>query len=405
MQPLDPFTMPLNGRRFIEASAGTGKTWTLTLLMLRMIVEQGLGIEQILVLTYTRAATAELRSRIRSRLREAQMQWQGKNPAPDPAIAQVLAAAPPEAAGLRLQHALARMDEAAITTIHGFCQKVTKEHAFEAGFSFDQNIVSDEAELREEIMADFWRKRFYPLGPEESALVQSHWPAPKDLLAAIANTLMIEDACMLPRLEADAMPRQVEALQQGHSELQQAWKKDGTGAQDWLEKDTCLSRAEKNYRADQVAELMKDLAALLLNSTFPRLLPQRLHLLCVDSMRERIKKNARIGSRMPFSSALPNSGSTIRRCSACGNAPGCMRRADILRKNCTAARKSNAYSATTICLASSTWPCRSRKAAPGWPGPCASATRRFWWMSFRIPIQCSTVSFRPSAQITPSHST
>ena len=290
MQPLDPFTMPLNGRRFIEASAGTGKTWTLTLLMLRMIVEQGLGIEQILVLTYTRAATAELRSRIRSRLREAQMQWQGKNPAPDPAIAQVLAAAPPEAAGLRLQHALARMDEAAITTIHGFCQKVTKEHAFEAGFSFDQNIVSDEAELREEIMADFWRKRFYPLGPEESALVQSHWPAPKDLLAAIANTLMIEDACMLPRLEADAMPRQVEALQQGHSELQQAWKKDGTGAQDWLEKDTCLSRAEKNYRADQVAELMKDLAALLLNSTFPRLLPQRLHLLCVDSMRERIKK-------------------------------------------------------------------------------------------------------------------
>ncbi|MDO5675630.1 MAG: exodeoxyribonuclease V subunit beta [bacterium] len=287
MQPLDPFTMPLEGRRFIEASAGTGKTWTLTLLMLRMIVEQGLGIEQILVLTYTRAATAELRSRIRSRLREAQMQLQGRNPAPDPpdpALERVLAAVPFETASLRLNQALTRMDEAAITTIHGFCGKVIKEHAFEAGFSFDQGIIADEAALREEIMADFWRKRFYPLGPEESALVLKHWPGPEKLLATVANTLMIEEGCILPRLSADALPRQVEALQQSHGELLQAWKKDGAAAQDWLESDPCLSRAAKNYRADQVEKLLDDLAALLLNPVFPRLLPPRLERLSTEYM-------------------------------------------------------------------------------------------------------------------------
>lgn len=225
MHVLDPCTMPLAGRSLIEASAGTGKTWTLTLLVVRLIVEQGLGVEQILVLTYTRAATAELRGRIRLRLREAQKQLAGQGQEDDPALTQVLATVAPEIASLRLDQALARMDEAAITTIHGFCQKVIKEHAFEAGFSFDQDIITDEAALRKEVMADFWRTHFYPLGPEESALVQAHWPGPENLLAAIANTLLIEDVCMLPRLTADALLRQLEVLRSSHGKLQRAWKK------------------------------------------------------------------------------------------------------------------------------------------------------------------------------------
>ncbi len=65
---LDVFTCPLDGLRLIEASAGTGKTWNLCGLYLRLLLEKGLDAPQILVVTFTNAATAELRERIRSRL-------------------------------------------------------------------------------------------------------------------------------------------------------------------------------------------------------------------------------------------------------------------------------------------------------------------------------------------------
>ncbi|MEO1174046.1 MAG: UvrD-helicase domain-containing protein, partial [Myxococcota bacterium] len=60
MTPLDPVTVPLNGLRLVEASAGTGKTFTIALLYLRLLIEERLSPDQILVVTYTRAATAEL---------------------------------------------------------------------------------------------------------------------------------------------------------------------------------------------------------------------------------------------------------------------------------------------------------------------------------------------------------
>ena len=71
MKPLDPWTMPLCATSLIEASAGTGKTYTLTTLYLRLLAEAGMHPSQILVVTYTQAATAELRERVRERLREA----------------------------------------------------------------------------------------------------------------------------------------------------------------------------------------------------------------------------------------------------------------------------------------------------------------------------------------------
>lgn len=300
MQPLDPFTMPLSGRRLIEASAGTGKTWTLTLLVLRLILERGLDIEHILVLTYTRAATAELRSRIRLRLREAEMQLHRQDDETDSALAQIMASLPPETASLRLQQALARMDEAAVFTIHGFCQKVIQEHAVEAGFAFDQEILVDETDLCEAIIADFWRNHFYPLGPEESALVVEHWPAPKALLSAIQGTLMVEEACILPHLPADALERQVEALQSSHTALVQAWQEQGNNAWEELENTPCLKRNQGAYRTDQVQELQAGLDELLASATFPRLLPKKLERLCTTNMlQERMAKKVCQGWQPP----------------------------------------------------------------------------------------------------------
>ncbi len=80
MLPLNPLTLPLQGQILIEASAGTGKTYTIGLLSLRLLLERGLSVDQILVVTFTRAATEELRGRIRLRIREALDVLTGRSP-------------------------------------------------------------------------------------------------------------------------------------------------------------------------------------------------------------------------------------------------------------------------------------------------------------------------------------
>ena len=147
MKPLDPLSVALRDTTLIEASAGTGKTWTLATLYLRLLVESRLDVGQILVVTYTNAATAELRDRIRSRLREAVAVFE--QAVDGPAIA--TSAAPGDGAdplahlvarcrldgtlgkvGKHLVDALRGFDEAAIFTIHGFCQRILIENAFES---------------------------------------------------------------------------------------------------------------------------------------------------------------------------------------------------------------------------------------------------------------------------------
>ncbi|HSO79458.1 MAG TPA: UvrD-helicase domain-containing protein, partial [Chromatiaceae bacterium] len=84
--PLDPLRFPLQGSRLIEASAGTGKTWTIAALYLRLVLGHGgdaactraLAPAEILVMTFTRAATRELSDRIRGRLLEAARCFRGE---------------------------------------------------------------------------------------------------------------------------------------------------------------------------------------------------------------------------------------------------------------------------------------------------------------------------------------
>ena len=160
---LDPLTLPLRGSRLIEASAGTGKTWTIAALYLRLVLGHGdhgtrepraLLPAQILVMTFTRAATRELSSRIRERLIEAARLF--RDPAAlaasGDAFVQALAAdCADEAARSRAAHRLALaaegMDEAAVHTIDAWCQRTLREHAFDSGSLFTEELVADEAEL------------------------------------------------------------------------------------------------------------------------------------------------------------------------------------------------------------------------------------------------------------------
>jgi len=164
----DVFNCGLDGINLIEASAGTGKTWNICGLYLRLLLERGLDVQQILVVTFTNAATAELRERVRSRIVET-LAWlrDGAAPRPggDPFVPELVSAverrtgvARPQLI-LTLDQALQFFDEAAIFTIHGFCQRALADASFSAGLPFSLELVTDDSEMTMEAVHDFWRRR------------------------------------------------------------------------------------------------------------------------------------------------------------------------------------------------------------------------------------------------------
>ncbi len=186
----DPLQLPLSGVRLIEASAGTGKTWTIAVLYLRLVL--GLGHDgpipallppQILVLSFTRASTAELRERIRSRLEEAARVCRGQQ-CGDPLLQQLLTRAEDPADLMvwarRLELAAQWMDEAAVSTIHSWCQRMLGEHAFGSGRPFEQATEADESAMLAEAIDDYYREHLSQLSADDSTLLEQLLPF-KDL--------------------------------------------------------------------------------------------------------------------------------------------------------------------------------------------------------------------------------
>lgn len=163
MERLDVINAPLAGLNLIEANAGTGKTWTITALYLRLLLEAQRAVESILVVTFTEAATAELRDRVRKRLTDARIAFErGQAEEGDVLVAQLLGRVTDQKqALLQLTSALRNFDQAPIYTIHGFCQRVLGDRAFESGMPFATEILPDQSELLQEIADDFWRNELY----------------------------------------------------------------------------------------------------------------------------------------------------------------------------------------------------------------------------------------------------
>ena len=144
----------------LEASAGTGKTWQIEALVVRLIAEEGIAISRLLVITFTEAATAELRDKIRRRLSAARDALASDDaPVGDPVIADLWK----RERSVRLERvrtALTDFDEAAISTIHGFCQRMLTRLAFESGVEPDLVLLTDTAPLRQRLVADELAKVF-----------------------------------------------------------------------------------------------------------------------------------------------------------------------------------------------------------------------------------------------------
>ena len=270
---VEPLHFPLWGSRLIEASAGTGKTYTIAALYLRLVLGHGergtasldaayppnvdmgflegakppqeatafreaLTPPKILVVTFTEAATLELRDRIRARLAEAAAFFRasaeaveagagldvmvpgsvpdqdlvGGQLAPDIASAgddlAVLPKADPFLQGLRdaypasqwserahtLQLAAEWMDESAISTIHGWCNRMLREHAFDSRGLFNQTLSTDTSELLAEACRDYWRNFCQGLPLEAARVLQGWWADPDALQKEVQSLLSDLDA-------------------------------------------------------------------------------------------------------------------------------------------------------------------------------------------------------------------
>lgn len=208
MKPLDADTVALSGTQLVEASAGTGKTYTITTLFTRLLTEAQLGIDQILVVTYTRAATAELKDRMRGRLLDR--------------LKQPLDADDRE----RLQAALHNLDDASVLTIHGFCQRALAEHAFESGAAFDAEMLPHTQGLLQEIVDDFWALQTYEAREE---LARALRPERAGLLGLAARL------CVDP--EVRRTPPQATVRAPDRERWQQAWQR---AAASWHEGRTAV---------------------------------------------------------------------------------------------------------------------------------------------------------------------
>lgn len=177
----------LAGTTVVEASAGTGKTYSLTLIAARLVAEAGLPIEDILLVTFTRAATAELRERVRSRLATTAKGLDrvlAGAPAPDdlkdPLILHLAfegstpGAPHPDAAThlRRLRRAVRGVDAAPITTIHGFCQRVLSEHAFESGTDLTAEPITDATPLLHRVADDLEARTFHDADDTEALFLR-----------------------------------------------------------------------------------------------------------------------------------------------------------------------------------------------------------------------------------------
>ncbi len=296
----DPYlALPLDGVRLIEASAGTGKTFTLATLVTRLVVERGLRVGQVLAVTFTEAATQELRKRVRERLLLSLAlldapEADGEDA--ERALTRDILRAHRARSGesdttlrRRLRQAAMDVDIAAIFTIHGFCARVLREHALESGQGFDPpELLANDRDLRAELAADLWRAHATDdTGAEDLAAL---WSGGPDTLAADLRALLREPVLVpvaAAPLPSDPVPQLLAA---GHA-LAEGFRAHGN---DFLA--ALLDALERkvlhggSYKADWLQALWTQLSHWCDAGDYHAALDERLAKLTVQVLREKTNK-------------------------------------------------------------------------------------------------------------------
>ncbi|NOH98029.1 exodeoxyribonuclease V subunit beta [Vibrio sp. 99-70-13A1] len=300
--PLETMTFPLHGARLIEASAGTGKTFTIAGLYLRLLLghgsatseesegtrhQQPLTVDQILVVTFTEAATAELRDRIRSRIHDARIAF-ARGVSHDPVIAPLLEEIPnhPQAASILLQ-AERQMDEAAVYTIHGFCQRMLTQNAFESGSRFDNEFVTDESHLKAQVVADYWRRQFYPLPMQLVGEVRNIWGSPSALLADVNRYLTGSPL----KLTVEAMSGDLQSLHNQNLDKIKALKKLWLDSEaDFLALISGSDVNKRSYTKKSLPTWLEAVTAWANSETYDYIVPDKLEKFSQSTLNEKTPK-------------------------------------------------------------------------------------------------------------------
>ena len=202
---LNAISLPLNQVNLIEASAGTGKTYTIGSIYLRLLLQAGencfsrpLNVEEILVVTFTEMATEDLKRKIRERLTAAISVFSEYYETKDKAIFtgehQFLAELLPYLKDIptalrRLKLAEQNLDLASIYTIHGFCRRMLMQHAFNSGVHFNLKLLKDQSDLLKQFANEFWREHFYSQPFEIANFISKELGSPDDVLSILESDL------------------------------------------------------------------------------------------------------------------------------------------------------------------------------------------------------------------------
>ncbi|GCL60944.1 exodeoxyribonuclease V subunit beta [Pseudaquabacterium pictum] len=299
-QALDVFGVPLGGVRLIEASAGTGKTWAICGLYLRLLLERHCTVQQILVVTFTNAATAELRERLRQRLVDTLAGLEAPaTTGADPFVPRLLASlqaqgAEPADLAARLRAALLSFDEAAIFTIHGFCQRALADTPLAAQMPLVQDLLADDSALLAEAVHDFWRR--HVAGPEADPVLTAHLLELGDSPARWLQLLQRQLARPLARLlwpdgidGPDDRAARDARLADALAAARAAWPAQREAVLALL-LDSLPRLHAAYYKPALVQAAVADWDAVLTDASPPAVLPANLALLATDTLDLRTKK-------------------------------------------------------------------------------------------------------------------
>lgn len=308
---LDPMKTPLNSSCLIEASAGTGKTYTMVSLYLRLLLQVGdnafptpLTVDQILVVTFTNDATQELKERIRSKISQVRSyfeEFQNTGRCTEIEKDDFLSALLQEVEKTGLALAITRlrlaeqyMDSSAIFTIHSFCQRMLLQYAFDSGIHFDLKLNNDD-ELLNQLNYDVWRENFYPLNLTQTHIVDHLLNSPQQLFSQGKSLLFTDLSVTLPYQSISQLLTQIETTQ---TAIKQYWQQHSVDLLQWFI-ENCPNLTYSLGKIDKVKEWITEIDQWANSEKF--VIPS---LLMHDLTPSNIHKRTRKGSTLTVPPAL-----------------------------------------------------------------------------------------------------
>jgi len=300
MQNIKDFNLidsPLEGTNLIEASAGTGKTYAITGLFLRLLLEKKLSADEILVVTFTEAATEELKDRIRTGLRKA-IDAFSTGKAEDEFLKNLVSKINDPAGALRcLKEAMRIFDEASIYTIHGFCRKMLHEYAFESGSLFDTELVTEQEGVKREIVEDFWRRHLY----RESAVFVNYVVHtkinPDNLLSLFGKKTGRLEMKIIPEIEALDSSGAERQFKNAFDEMRNSWSDAKANVEQILMTDKGLNRTK--YGKAKIPGWIQDMDFFVASGGDNPVLFDGFQKFCSSELEGAVKKNHTVPD-LPF---------------------------------------------------------------------------------------------------------